>query len=61
MASAAVFVATMVAVATAASIVITWASRKSAVWNLGFAIVLVIFLSIASIVATHWVMAWLGL
>jgi hypothetical protein len=51
----------MVAVAVVASILITWASGRSALWNLGFAIVIVVLVSIASIVAAHRVMAWLGL
>jgi len=48
------------AIALASSVVINWASCKSAVWNMGFAIILVVALAIVLIVAIAITVSRLG-
>ena len=48
------------AFALAASVVFTWASSKSGVWNIGFAVVLVLMAATALIIAIRFTFARLG-
>jgi hypothetical protein len=51
---------TAVALALASSVVFNWASDKSAVWNMGFAVVLVLSLATVLIAAIMITVARLG-